>query len=208
MKRYIAFSLYGSDPLYSLGMVENIKVAPEVYPGWTVVVHASPASARNLQDRIKDGYELELHPESNGHQGMFWRFKTASKPDAEYTIFRDADSRLNVREKAAVDEWIASGKAGHVMRDHPHHANWPMLGGMWGLKGGAIPLLPKLMSTWEAGTQKLWDMQFLGMVVWPLIIDDMVHHASVPTPHPFARPFPSHPPYKGFVGEIIPPPKT
>src|SRR5262245_13643537 len=125
-------------------MVENIKLAPQIYPGWTVVVHASPASAQNLTARIKEGYELELHGESVGHQGMFWRFMTAGRPDAEYTIFRDADSRLNVREKAAVDEWIASGKGAHVMRDHPDHSIWPMLGGMWGLKKDAVPLLLKL----------------------------------------------------------------
>ncbi len=48
------------------------------------------------------------------------------------SIVRDADSRLNVREKAAVDAWIASGRPFHVMRDHaaspPHADPWRHVG--------------------------------------------------------------------------------
>ena len=203
LKRYISFSLYGGNPLYSVGMAENIAVAPKVYPGWTVVVHADEAAAANLTARVRDGYELKTYPPSNGHSGMFWRFRTAWEADGECTIFRDADSRLNVREKAAVDAWLASGRMAHVMRDHPDHKFWPMLGGMWGLRNGSIPLLPKLMSTWEDLPEKLQDMQFLRMVVWPLIKDDMVHHSSVETPVAAWEPFPAHEAYTGFVGEIV-----
>jgi hypothetical protein len=208
MKRYIAFSLYGSNPLYAVGMAENIRIAPEVYPGWTVVVHACPSAIANLRHMCPDGYELIEHPDPIGHQGMFWRFRTAVVPDAEYTIFRDADSRLNVREKAAVDEWIASGRAAHVMRDHKDHFWWPILGGMWGLRRGAVPDLLSLMAPWEGLVPKLADMQFLGAVIWPRIRENMMHHSSVQTPHPYARPFPPHPPYSGFVGEIVPPPQS
>jgi hypothetical protein len=205
MKRYIAFSLYGPNPLYAVGMAENIRIAPEVYPGWSVVIHASASAIPNLRRMAPAGYELIEHPESVGHQGMFWRFHTAVAPDAEYTIFRDADSRLNVRERAAVEEWIGSGRAAHVMRDHRDHAWWPMLGGMWGLRRGAIPDLLTIMAPWEKLIPKLADMQFQAAAIWPRIREDMVHHSSVPTPHPYARPFPAHPPYPGFVGEIVPP---
>mgnify|MGYP006292180853 FL=1 len=44
---------------------------------------------------------------------------------------RDADSVLNIRERAAVDDWLASGAAFHVMRDHPVHCDL-MLAGMGG----------------------------------------------------------------------------
>ena len=48
-------------------------------------------------------------------------------------IVRDTDSRLGIREKLAVDEWLDSGKKLHIMRDHPYH-RVPMLGGMWGCR--------------------------------------------------------------------------
>ena len=48
-------------------------------------------------------------------------------------ISRDADSRLSLREKEAVEKWINSDKDFHIMRDHPHHY-YPILGGTWGFK--------------------------------------------------------------------------
>lgn len=44
---------------------------------------------------------------------------------------RDSDSRLNARDRFAVEEWIESKKNIHSIRDHIHHCN-PMNGGMWG----------------------------------------------------------------------------
>lgn len=49
-------------------------------------------------------------------QGMFWRWLVAEDPDVERFLIRDVDSRLNEREARAVDEWILSGKAYHIMR--------------------------------------------------------------------------------------------
>ena len=48
---------------------------------------------------------------------------------------RDADSRVSPREAAAVAEWVRSGVAAHVMRDHPNH-QFVMNSGMWGAVGG------------------------------------------------------------------------
>ena len=42
---------------------------------------------------------------------------------------RDSDSRLNPRERFAVEEWIQSGKAVHTIRDHPNHER-PLNGGL------------------------------------------------------------------------------
>ena len=62
---------------------------------------------------------------------MFWRFEPAGEEDVDVMISRDTDSRLNLREKFAVEEWLESDKGFHIMRDHPHHG-YPVLGGMWG----------------------------------------------------------------------------
>jgi hypothetical protein len=60
---------------------------------------------------------------------MFWRFLVADDPTVDRYIIRDADSRLNMREKLAIDEWIASGKKIHILRDHPNHGDFPISGG-------------------------------------------------------------------------------
>ena len=47
--------------------------------------------------------------------------------------FRDLDSVPSRREDAALQEWLDSKYAAHVMRDHPKHT-MVMLAGMWGIK--------------------------------------------------------------------------
>ena len=59
--------------------------------------------------------------------GMFWRFMVASDPTVDRYIIRDVDSRLNARDRIAVEDWIQSGYAVHTMRDHVNHC-WPLNG--------------------------------------------------------------------------------
>ncbi len=84
--------------------------------------------------------------------GMFWRFLAADDQRADAAIFRDVDSRISEREAHAVQEWLASGRAFHIMRDHPRH--WrPMMGGMWGVRPGALPPIRGLYTRWR---RKRW----------------------------------------------------
>ena len=46
---------------------------------------------------------------AGGIGGMFWRFLVAADPGVDRYIIRDSDSRLNTRERLAVEEWISSG---------------------------------------------------------------------------------------------------
>jgi hypothetical protein len=68
---------------------------------------------------------------------MFWRFLVADDDSVDRFIVRDADSRLNAREAAAVLEWVQSGSSCHIMRDHPNHVQI-MNGGMWGGTKGML----------------------------------------------------------------------
>ncbi len=69
--------------------------------------------------------------------GLFWRFLVEDDPDVDFFLVRDADSVMNIKECAAVEDWLASGKAFHVMRDLPIHAEL-ILAGMWGAHRGNI----------------------------------------------------------------------
>ena len=142
-QNYISYSLWGAKPIYNIGMLKNIRQAAEIYPGWQVIVyHDDTVPLQTLIEIQKTGARV-VNVTKNIY-GMFWRFYAADLPDCGYVIFRDSDSRLSVREKAAVDEWINSGKAIHIMRDHPYHQDpidntgYQMLGGMWGIRGGLL----------------------------------------------------------------------
>jgi hypothetical protein len=121
-------------------MLSNIRQAKSIYPGWQVVIFHDGSVPQAIVEEVLQQGAITLHVTS-GIYGMFWRFYAADLPDCEYVVFRDSDSRLSFREKAAVDEWIRSGNAIHVMRDHPYHQDkidergYHMLGGMWGIKG-------------------------------------------------------------------------
>jgi len=142
-KNYIAYSLWGNDPLYNTGMLHNIAQANVIYPGWQVVVYYNdtvPAASLE-QIRIAGALTVDM---TGGIYGMFWRFLAADLPGCSRVIFRDSDSRLSERERLAVDEWIANDNAIHIMRDHRYHLDpvdntlHYILGGMWGIKGHLI----------------------------------------------------------------------
>ena len=65
--------------------------------------------------------------------GMLWRFIPVLDPSVSVMVSRDLDSRLTSREQAAVEEWLESGLAFHVMRDNPYH-DVEIPGGMWGAR--------------------------------------------------------------------------
>ena len=110
-----------------------------------------------------DNVEIIYVAKPGDWRSMFWRFMPASESEVDVIICRDTDSRLSLREKAAVDEWLKSDKGFHIMRDHPAHG-FPILGGMWGAKKGAVPLMSKLID--EFPQQNLYgtDYQFFASI--------------------------------------------
>lgn len=143
--KYISYSLWGDNQLYNVGMVKNAEQVPEIYSDWQMIVyHDNSVPKKTLN--ILENLNVKLVNVDGHSHGMFWRFFASDLADCEYAIFRDGDSRLSIREKMAVDEWIESGKTIHVMRDHPAHQipygnnSLGILGGMWGIKGNTIPM--------------------------------------------------------------------
>jgi hypothetical protein len=136
--------------------------------------------------------------------GKFWRFKVAEDPSIGRFAIRDCDSRLNSREKAAVDEWLTSSFSFHIMRDSIHH-NKHMHGGMWGGIGGRIKNMQELVDGW--GRYHKWgdNDEFVAQRIYPLVAGDCLVHDSWGH-FPDARPFPQHTALDGtsYVGEIVP----
>lgn len=199
-KKIISFSLYGSSPVYYQGMIANAQLAPEVFPGWTVrIYHERLPFDMEIFKHLK--CELIEKRPSRMHAGMFWRFLAAWEP-AERVIFRDADSRLNIREAAAIKEWEGSGLNAHEMKDHPHHSRLPISGGMWGIKCGILPqdMKREVLRKCRQRQQRVKDMYWLRDRVHPLIESSLLRHSSVKTKWPYV-PFPKHPKYRGFCGQ-------
>lgn len=201
--RLISFSLFGGIERYNVGAIENAKLARDVYPGWTCRFYVDRHAAATV--RLADmGCEIIPMPDYRmAAEAMCWRFLPASDPTLERAIFRDTDSRLNVREAAAVDAWIAGGQPFHIMRDHDHHRPFPVFGGMWGCVGGALPDMAAWIAQWPRWHSRMDDMNLLTQHAWPIMDGKVMHHSSVQSEWP-SLPFPEHLPYEGFVGQAYP----
>jgi protein O-GlcNAc transferase len=163
--KLISFCLWGSNPKYTVGAIKNAELAKEIYPDWKCRFYCSEDVSNMILFNLEvyDNVEIIQVPSQGDWTSMFWRFAPASEEDVEVMISRDTDSRLNLREKAAVDEWLAGDKGFHIMRDHPAHG-FPILGGMWGAKKNTIPEMKKLMQQFPQQNTYGTDYQFFASI--------------------------------------------
>lgn len=220
-KKVISFSLWGDSKLYCQGAVDNVAEAKEHYPDWVCRFYvakncpAIPALAETgseviLMDEnllsIDRNNETRIWHWQTDHAAMMWRFMAMSDVDVDYVIFRDTDSRVNSREAAAVQEWIDSGLWSHRMHENAGHWNAPVMGGMWGVRGGLfpdiVPLIARFISKYQVYSQP-WifsDLIFIREVLWSRLQFSCMGHGFG---HP--KPFPKHSPmkYGSYVGEVV-----
>jgi hypothetical protein len=205
MKGAISISLYGDGAKYSVGALENARLAKTIYPGWVMLFHVDKGHPV-IPKLLAEGAEVIEHEKEPGSGGMFWRFYTADDSRFTHTIIRDADSRLNVRDKAATDAWIESGKSLHVIWDDPWHKNRKIIGGAWGIKNKSFEQIEKACVEWPDHSTYGDDENFLDAVIWPKFADttDFIRHSFSPDSK-LDTTFPDHAPYEGFVCEQIVP---
>jgi len=172
----ISFSLWGDNPKYTIGAIRNAELAKEIYPEWICKFYIGNDVPECIVDELKSlDSQIVFMPDS-GWNGMFWRFLAADSNDT--IISRDTDSRLNLREACAVDEWLKSDKDFHIMRDHPHHAT-AILGGMWGARNGILKGISEWIEYYEKGLfDNKWqvDQNFLRDIIYPLIKEKSCVH--------------------------------
>ena len=200
MKKIISFSLWGNNPVYNIGAIRNAELAKEIYPEWICRYYYGTSTLNETIEKLKtfDNVELINMGVDGDWTGMFWRFYPASDEDVDVVIVRDCDSRLNMREKLAVDEWLNSDKGFHIMRDHPAHGT-EILGGMWGSKKGVINDMKKLIDEYIKGNFWQVDQNFLREKIYPLINNNSLVHDEF-FEH---KPFPTKRINKEFVGDVF-----
>jgi hypothetical protein len=150
MKKVISMSLWGNNPHYVIGAILNADIAKEEWLDWTCRYYVSPnvpeSAVKELASR--DNTEVILMNEDVGWNGMFWRFYAAGDSEVDVMISRDTDSRISVRDKAAVDEWLSSDKDFHIMRDMCQHG-WAVCGGMWGARNGILSNIVEMINNYS-----------------------------------------------------------
>jgi len=207
MKKVISFSLWGDNPTYTIGAIRNAELALGFYPDFECwfYIHKSSvphkiidqlSTFKNVKIILKDGNLNTCKP-------MMWRFESIDHPDVEINMSRDTDTRILLREKVAVEEWIRSGKLFHIMRDHPYHHN-VIMGGMFGTRKINGIIWRDIMNKQEQLSHREYDQLFLENYIYPIVKNNALIHASFHKYEHHATDFtiPYDKDYR-FVGEYV-----
>jgi hypothetical protein len=202
MKKVISFSLWGDNPKYTIGAIKNAELIDTIYPGWIGRFYCGKSVPIDIIEILKTYTNVEvIEMEENGDwSGMFWRFYACE--DSDVMISRDTDSRLNLREKNAVDEWLNSDKDFHIMRDHPYH-NALILGGMWGVRNGILKNIVDLIKNYNKGDFWQVDQNFLSEQIYPIVVNSSFVHDSYHNLNSWSKNFLIERIDQEFVGDVF-----
>lgn len=173
--KIISFSLWGDDPKYTVGAIRNAELAKTIYPDWICRFYVGQSVPNQIVWFLEsfDNTQVIKKPEPGDWTSMFWRFEPAGEEDVEVMISRDTDSRLNLREKAAVEQWLSSEKKFHIMRDHPFH-KFSVLGGMWGAKKGCLPNMKSMIDSFSQENAYGTDYKFFDELKRTTLEDSVI----------------------------------
>ena len=213
MKKVVSFCLFGNKPIYCVGLIENLKLMSEIYPNWIArVYYSNDVPEKYINESKKYNCELVLKERKGVYDGTIWRFLPLLDKDVELFVCRDCDSRINYREKAAVDEWLNSDKCLHTMRDSIHH-NDVIQAGMFGIKNILVKKynidFQKILFSNYNFNNRNTDQIVLKKYIWSVLINDHMAHdvqgLRWKNNNNIVKNFPKHQPIKFgiFVGQII-----
>lgn len=202
MIKTISFSLWGDNPKYTIGAIRNAEIAKELYPDWICRFYCGSSVPKEILTTLANNEKVEIikMDEDGDWTGMFWRFLACE--DSDIMISRDTDSRLSLREKLAVDEWLMSDKDFHIMRDHPYH-NAVILGGMWGCRNGILKNIRDDINEYSKGDFWQVDQNFLRDKIYPKVLYKSLIHDSFGKFESKSLKFPSERINQEFVGDVF-----
>lgn len=193
-KNIIAYSLFGGLPRYCETAILNLDLAKEIYPEWTCRFYVDDSVPENIRNKLKEkgAQVIVVSPQQKELSGLFWRFFVMDDPNVECFLIRDADSLVSYRERAAVDQWLNSGKWFHCMHDFYSHTEL-ILAGMWGGFNGVFKNIEQhirdYVTTGNYLAQRVMDQHYLRHCIWPTLQQSVLIHDSQGF-DPQAVPFP------------------
>lgn len=195
LQNVISYSLFGANPRYCESAVMNVHAAADLFKGWTCRIYLDDSVPQHVQQRLRQAGAQLVHMERDaGISPLLWRFLVMDDPAVTYFLVRDADSLLSEREPAAVQEWLASGRWFHHMRDYFTHTEL-ILAGMWAGCNGVFPEIAPLIRQYVSnykGPARFADQYFLREILWPTVRQSLLSHDELFGFHD-PRPFPPHP---------------
>ena len=176
-KKLIGFSLWGNNPIYTIGAIRNAELSKVYFPDWELMFIVGKSVPQNIPEKLieLDCLVIKTDKEED-FTGMFWRFCGVNMSNYDYFLSRDCDSRLSMIEAREVNDWIGSGKMFHSILAHPHH-NIPILGGLWGAKINTklTEIFESSLSNFKLENRYQIDQHFLIKHIFPFVKDDIYY---------------------------------
>jgi hypothetical protein len=164
--KVFSFCLYGTEPNYYTGLLENIKLIREWFPEFDIFVY------KGICDpswKITDATVIETGRE--GAINMLYRYMPLKTEEVGFV--RDADSRITERDRWCIQDFLASPQNYHMIRDHAWHRS-PIMGGLFGWKK---PLDIEIDTSRDAGYGS--DEDYLSNFVYPKILPELLVHTNM-----------------------------
>lgn len=184
-RNVVAFSLFGGQPRYCEAALLNVQAAAELLPQWVCRFYVDASVPAHVLRRLQaSGAELVhmAEAQATGLSPLMWRFLAVADPGVDRFLMRDADSLISTREQAAVQAWLDSGSAFHLMRDYFTHTEL-LLAGLWGGCTGAWPDIREQMTAFVRGgnylSARVADQHFLRHHIWPTVRQSVLAHDPV-----------------------------
>ena len=177
MNKIISISVWGKNPSYSIGAIKNAQIAKDLFPDWKCRIFIDGTVPTHYVKELLKMSNVEIaQVDDDNIFGAYWRFYSMFQSDDDVVISRDSDSRLSERELKCVNEWLTSDKKFSIIRDHERHYDWPMLAGMWGMKGTMGDNILDLMGNYAKQHFYTSDQIFLKEVIWDIAKDNVMIH--------------------------------
>lgn len=191
MVNVFSFCIYGPETRkYYGGLLENIRLINQYYPGWKIYVYAGDDVTEGFLAMLRANPSVVLLQTGlHGTPNTVHRFFAIDDPAVDVAFFRDADSRIHWKDRWAINDFLASGRAVHIIRDHKDHGSW-IPAGLWGIRKGVFATsLQTTFQEWQpvyAGhglkndpTGFGIDQNFLGRVIYPALRPlALVHYSN------------------------------
>ena len=191
MVNVFSFCIYGPETLkYYHGLLENIRLINQHYADWKIYVYAGDDVTEGFLATLRANPSVVLNQTGlHGTPNTVHRFFAIDDPDVDVAFFRDADSRVHWKDRWAINDFLASGRAVHIIRDHKDHGSC-IPAGLWGVRKGVFATtLRQAFQDWtpiHAGNGRPddpasfgIDQNFLGRVIYPSIRPlALVHYSN------------------------------
>lgn len=181
--KVFSFCLYGEQPKYCQGMIENLKLINEFYSDFYIWIYMGSSVPSSYLEKINSYKNVRMiHSKVDNHSLMNHRFFSIDSDEVEIMFVRDADSRVNERDRWCINKFIQSSKTFHIIRDQFWHKT-RITGGMWGCKKGALnQSIESLFNEYQKSRNMNKygeDQNFLQEKIYPLVSSNVLIHTNI-----------------------------